>query len=74
MHVRVSDVRALPALISHLVRQGFPATPCGDGVVEILFPAEPAALAAAAELDLWAAANGGATVDPVPARERWPRS
>lgn len=74
MRVRVSDIRALPALVAHLMREGFPAKACGDGVVEILFPAEPAALAAAAELDLWAAANGGASVDPITTQERWPRS
>lgn len=74
MHVRVSDIRALPALVAHLVLEGFPAKPCGDGVVEVLFPAEPAALAKAAELDLWAAANGDATIDLVPAKERWSRS
>lgn len=70
MHIRVSDVRALPALIAHLVREGFPAQPCGDGVVEVLFPADPAALAAAAELDLWTAASGGATVVTLDAKER----
>jgi hypothetical protein len=71
MHVRVSDLRALPALVAHLVREGFPARACGGDVVEVLFPGEPAALAAAAELDLWAAANDGARVE-VPGR--WARS
>ena len=69
MHVRVSDARALPALVAHLVRQGFPATPSGDGVAEILFPGEPGGLCAAAELDLWAAANGDLEVTAVDPRE-----
>lgn len=70
MRLHVSDVRALPGLIEHLLRQGFPATAGNDGVVEILFPAEPSALASAAELDLWAAANDGVTVVPLPEYER----
>lgn len=65
----MSDIRALTALVAHLVREGFPARPCGDGIVEVLFPGEPSALAAAAELDLWAAANGGASVTPIRAEE-----
>jgi hypothetical protein len=70
MRLRVTDVRALPALTAHLVLQGFPARAIGDGMIEVLFPAEPSALPAAAELDVWSAANGGATVVPVQAHKR----
>lgn len=69
MRVRVSDVRALPGLVSHLVGQGFPATAAGD-VVEILFPASAAALEQSAELDVWKAANSHVTIVPLPELER----
>lgn len=73
VRVRVSDVQALPGLISHLLQQGFPATPCGHDEVEVLFPAQPALFEAAAELDLWRLRNSGVsgvTVVPLPEVER----
>ena len=66
MRVRVSDIQALPGLVSHLVLQGFPAEPCGGDEVEVLFPAQPSLFAPAVELDVWGAANDGVTVTPVP--------
>lgn len=65
MLLQLSDTRALPGLLAHLDRQGFPATHVGDGVVDVLFPAEPAALAAAAELDVWTAENESVVVVPL---------
>lgn len=70
MRLRVSDARALPALVAHLVVQGFPAAAIGDGLLDVLFPAEPSALASAAELDVWSAENGGVVVIPV-GEEPW---
>ena len=70
MRLQLSDARATAGLIAHLARQGFPATRVTQDVVEVLFPADASALSAAAELDLWAAANTGVAVVPVPAFER----
>lgn len=46
------------SLASHLAAQGFPPTPLGGGVLEVLFPGSPAIFAAAADLDLWQARGG----------------
>jgi hypothetical protein len=62
MRLQLSDARAAPGLVAHLVRQGFPAIRVEHDVVDVLFPAEPSAFPAAAELDLWAAANTGVDV------------
>jgi hypothetical protein len=62
VRLQVSDARATPGLIAHLAQQGFPAIRVEHDVVDVLFPAEPNALPAAAELDLWAAANIGVAV------------
>jgi hypothetical protein len=43
---------------SHLVAQGFPASPVDDDGLLVLFPATPALFTAAAELDDWAASAG----------------
>jgi hypothetical protein len=66
LRLHVSDVRALPSLVLHLAEQGFPATDRGGGVVEVLFPAAEWALRAAAELDLWCAANAGVSLQTLP--------
>jgi hypothetical protein len=65
VRLQLSDARATPGLVAHLVRQGFPAVPVERDVVDVLFPAEPSAFAAAAELDLWSAANSGVAVVPI---------
>jgi hypothetical protein len=70
MRVRVSDVRVLPAFVSYLVRQGFPASACGRDEIEVLFPADPSAFRAAVELDDWTAQNSGVVVVPLPDLER----
>jgi hypothetical protein len=65
MRLQVSDARATAGLIAHLADQGFPATRVAHGVIEVLFPAEATAFAAAAELDLWTAANAEVAVVPI---------
>jgi hypothetical protein len=65
VRLQLSDARAAPGLVAHLVRQGFPARRVAQDVVDVLFPAEPSAFEAATELDLWAAANTGVAVVPI---------
>ena len=47
------------SLAAHLDRQGFPAARTGDGELDVLFPGSAGIFAAAAELDLWEARDGG---------------
>jgi hypothetical protein len=47
------------SLAAHLARQGFPAERTGDGELDVLFPGSTGIFAAAAELDLWEADDGG---------------
>ena len=47
------------SLAAHLGRQGFPAAHIGAGELEVLFPGSAGIFAAAAELDLWEADEGG---------------
>lgn len=70
MRVRLSDATSLPAFVTHLVLQGFPARASGADVVEILFPAHVSHLERAAELDLWRSTNGDVTIVPLPDWER----
>jgi hypothetical protein len=69
VRLQLSDAGAAPGLIAHLVRQGFPARRVAKDVVDVLFPAEPSAFAAATELDLWTAANTGVAVVPIRDRD-----
>jgi hypothetical protein len=59
MVIRVEPAHA-ESLSSHLAGQGFPARCIGAGELEVLFPAAPALLAAAAELDDWSSRTGAA--------------
>ena len=70
MRLRVSDARALPALVAHLVVQGFPAAAIGDGLLDSMFPAARRAVAWGGALDVWSAENGGVVVIPV-GEEPW---
>jgi hypothetical protein len=47
------------SLAAHLDRQGFPASRTGAGELDVLFPGSTEIFAAAAELDLWEADDGG---------------
>lgn len=52
------DPAHLASLVSHLVAQGFPASPVDDDGLFVLFPATPALFPAAAELEDWAVRVG----------------
>ena len=49
----------LQSLADHLEQQGFPAACTGAGELDVLFPGSSDIFAAAAELDLWEARDGG---------------
>lgn len=61
------DPAHITSLLSHLVAQGFPASPVDDDGLFVLFPATPALFPAAAELEDWAVrvgAEGAVQIEP----------